>query len=675
MGVALLRGTSVRTAAGLLTALVACSGCVRPAKAPPASVPAPVEQLVVRPDAGPVTAHSRDAGWNFPEQYAGEPCSAEAWATFAADDAGAADLTDGGVVTLGLCIALRGLNAQALLNGAPVQGLVKLHWAGGGFDSEIEQAPDSSGFLPVKVMRGRFDELKYQPAGVFPTWKGFMDYGPIDMTRDQERRLAVKSHLLRGSATFGGLPFTPWQVPPDIHLEANGLPQAQWVDVVSTGGSYQVSLLEGTFALFLSSPPQALFGSELRSYLVNRGTNVQLDGDQAVDIQVPTRTLEGSITIDGQPFPDRRVGPDYRLEFTVPGDREPTVVTHHEGGLAGYASLIPQGVYAVTMNFEQASDRHLPSQVFNQQLSQYLDMSHDNTLSAAFTTFTIEGGLTVDGQPVPPNPAYDLNFYMYGFAGATSTQNGLIYEVPLTSSSFNLRAFPGQYFVILQIDDNLGEDLPTGWYVVDRYLQVHGDTRMPIDLVTNTYSGRLLVDGQPPPEGQIAGELLFRNRDLNNGRDSLYRRKLRCAADGSFRVRLPLGAYEVYFSINNDVFPEYATGRQLMIARLDMSTPQAADLQYDTVLVTGPLRVAGAIVADSIGGPEAGLSMTRQSDFGQWVWEFEGGRPDYRLRLPRGDYALDFVIHPHALDGVAWGNGPLGVQLTARRPDDPLAVQ
>jgi len=93
------------------------------------------------------------------------------------------------------------------------------------------------------------------------------------------------------------------------------------------------------------------------------------------------------------------------------------------------------------------------------------------------------------------------------------------------------------------------------------------------------------------------------------------------------------------------------------------------------VLVTGPLRVAGATVEDTIGGPEAGLSMTRQSDFTDWVWEFEGGKPNYRMRIPRGDYALDFVIHPNAFDSVAWGNGPLGVRLSARRSDDPLAVQ
>jgi hypothetical protein len=96
------------------------------------------------------------------------------------------------------------------------------------------------------------------------------------------------------------------------------------------------------------------------------------------------------------------------------------------------------------------------------------------------------------------------------------------------------------------------------------------------------------------------------------------------------------------------------------------------DLNYQTVAVTGPLRVAGAVVEDTIGGDEVGLKLTRQSDLREWEWGFEGGKSDYVMRIPEGDYALDFVINENAIDGVAFGNAPMGRRINVIKPNTPL---
>lgn len=623
-----------------------------------------------KPDGG-VIVLPEDASVPWSDKYASEPCPPEAFGQYASEDGGAPEQLDGSI-QLGLCVALRTLTAEALLNAAPVQGSVNLQFLGGGFRSEIDRGVDPQGRVDVKVMRSRYDILKYQPSGVFPTHEGHEDFGYLDMTRDQQRSLSVRSHKLRGSAFFGGLAFLPNRFPQDVTLEAFGLPQSQRSAVTSNGGSYELSLLEGTFALFLSTPSVSLFGTELHGFQLNT-SNVIFDRDQEYDIDIATSLLEGTITIDGEPVPDRRQGADYSLEFVRPGDRDATVITRHEGGLAEYAALVPKGQYGVSLSFEAAPDRHLPSQIWNKPLSPYVDLKNPQQLSANLTTFDVEGGLLIDGRPVQPNPAYNWKMYMFGFATATDVSSYLMYEVPLEGSSFQLRTFPGNYFTVLWIEDALGENLAEGFYVVDRYFQVQADTRMAIDIPTSIFSGVLSIDGQPPPVNKRVGWVSFRNLAMQ-GQYSWYRSAILVGEDGTFRVRLPKGEYEVYFTIDRETFPEYAQGRQFMLSRVNLEENVTQNLDYRTVLVQGPLRVQKNVVPDTLGGPEVGLVLTRSQDFQEYDWRFQGGSPNYKLRIPKGDYTLDFQIFQNALDGVAWGNAPMGIKVNLKQDGEPITT-
>jgi hypothetical protein len=625
----------------------------------------------VEPDAGEVDAGKppkKDGGVVViqPNNYAGVPCPEDSYSDLTFDlDGGeldAGEIPDGGV-RYGICAALNKLSVTALLNGNPVTEPVELEFvSGNGFQGEYLRSPDALGRFDVRILRGRYDVLKYHPGGVFKSHQGFEEFGQLDMSKDQQRTLAVRSHVLRGSAMFASLPFKPQQFPPDVQFEAPGLPPSQTVTVTSSGGGYEVNLLEGTFGLYLSSPPLALGGTQLIRFPLTLG--MTFNGPSIFDIDLKTREVEGEIRIDDQPLPNTAAGDDFFLEYTTQGGDEPAIITHHEGGVPGFHSLIPQGKYAVNLRFEGAPDRHLPSQIYNKQVAPSIDLSSSNQMmSKNFQTISIEGGILIDGKTIPPNPNGLFTLYMYGYATGAEAWSLLYYNLPLDSGVFNISAFPNLYYTMLNVDEQMGEELVTGWYLIDRYFDATKDTQLGINIQTSLWTGRMTIDGKPPVPNQPVGKLRFRNRF-----EGFYEKVLYTAEDGSFRVRIPKGAYEISLQIDRTVYPEYASGPQRILARLDLETDQHLDVDYETVFVTGPIRVAGEKVPDSISGEEITLNLRRQQDMREFVWGFDGGRTNYRMRIPKGDYHITFGINRDVWPDVAYGNSMMGTMVPAWPP-------
>lgn len=624
--------------------------------------------LAPKPDSGIVVLPPDGPAARWPETFASEPCPVEAFGNDA--DAGVVVNPDGGL-RFGICIALRTLTADAFLDNVVETKPVKVQFLGGGFQSELTRIPDPQGLFQVKVMRSRYDILQHQPGGVWPYFEGFIDHGYADMTKDMQGNFRATSHLLRGAVRFGGLAFTPSIFPQDVWFDAFGTPSWQQSMVTSQGGTYELRMLEGTFGLFLNTPASALFGTELRKFPVTPTRNLTFDHDQEYDIDIASSVLEASITIDGEPLPDARPGSDFTITYTRPGDTDATILSHHEGGLAGFTSLIPKGAYGTTLDFQGVPNRTLPTRIFGKSLQQSVDLRSDTGFAVDFSTHAIEGSILIDGVPPRPNPNYNFQMYMFGAAGATAGNSFLMYEIPLDSSSFRIKAFPGNYFTVLSLDEGLAEDLASGFWVVDRYYQLQADRSMPISIDTARFTGRITIDGQTPVPGRRVGTFTFRNRAMQ-GQYSFFQKGFETAEDGTFSVKLPKGEYEVYFTIDRQTYPEYASGRQLIFSRVPLDQDVSLDINYETLEISGPLRVAGEVVQDTIGGAEVGLRLQRQQDFQNFDWRFEGGKANYVLRVPKGSYALDFVIFENAIDGVAFGNAPMGLKLNVAQQGEPF---
>ncbi len=617
--------------------------------------------MVVNTDAGVKDAGVKmtvlDAGLVFRDNFVAEECPGEFYGLPDTDGGEAPVVPD---VSLGVCIVLNKLDVNAQLNGAPAVGLVNLQFSSGSAESETERLPDAFGRFDVRVLRHRYDSLKYHPSGIFPNHEGHEEFGVIDLTQDVQRDLGVRSWPIRGSVFFSGLPFKSVTFPPDVTLSAVGLPPQQMVSTTSNAGAYSVSLLEGLFSVYLSSPPDALSGTQLLNYPIN--LSVELIAPLTLDIDLSASELEGEIRIDGQPLQDRKPGSDYTLEFLSTGASEPTVRTYHEGGIPGFHALVPKNKYAVKLRLESTPDLHLPSQVYNKQLSPEIDLNQNATFNASLGTYVWEGALSVDGVLVTPQPGYNWTLYMYSFGDASETWSLLYFDVPMVSAGYSLRVFKGNYFTALLVDDHLADGLVEGWYQVDEYLVMDHNLTRGINIETSRVSGRVLIDGKPPPPGELAGTLTFRGSTTGQ-----YTRKLRCAEDGSYFARVPKGVYDVYFTIDSTTYPEYASGRQLVMASLDLAGDQLADVEYRTQLVAGPLRVDREVVQDTLqGADEVGLTLERAGDRSEFAWGFPGGLRNYRMRIPEGDYAMSFVIERDGIPDAAWGYGPMGLKLLVR---------
>jgi hypothetical protein len=638
-----------RRALAVAGAALALAGCPHstgvPDGGPTQQHPPPPDDAgrIIPPDWVPPT----DAGYVFQDKYPTVECPVETYSGLGADS-GYPEHS----IVFGICVALHTLSGQALLNDNPVQGLAELHFVGGNFSSQIFAPVDPLGAYRVRLLRTHYDIVQYHPDGIFPTHKGFNELPDLDMTKDQVMNLAVTSYSLRGGAFFAGLPFTPVAFPPDVMLRAAGIPKDQTVGATSQGGTYELALMKGTMALLLNTPPAALQDTELVDYPLT--WSFSLTQPSAYDINVAGSELQGDVRVDGMPLDDRKPGYDFELHYTPSGEETAVAITHHEGGIAGFHSILPKGKYGVTLHYDSTPDRHYPAMLWNKAVAQQIDLTEDASLTNNLTTVPVEGGIVIDGQSPQVNPGYNWVLYMYATGTSTDPWFFAYYKVPLDSGSFQLRVFPGVYYVAIQLGDELKQDMVDGWFRVSRLKEITGPDILPIVIDTSLVTGKLLIDGQPPPLGLPAGVVTFKQSDES------YKKTMFTAQDGAFQIRVPKGAYEVYFTIDRTTYPLYASGPERLISRLEMFQDQVADLNYNTVPVIGPLRVDNQTVAHNTGGDDIMVHLTRDQDMRVFDWGFRAGTPNYLMRIPQGQYSMMFEIMPNALPDTAYGTAPMG---------------
>jgi hypothetical protein len=228
--------------------------------------------------------------------------------------------------------------------------------------------------------------------------------------------------------------------------------------------------------------------------------------------------------------------------------------------------------------------------------------------------------------------------------------------VPLDGSAYHLKTFPDLYYTAVLVNAEIAPQMAGGWYRVDRYFDAKHDTTLPINIQTSWFEGKLLIDGKPPPVGKPAGTMWFK------AREATFLAPITTAEDGSFRVRVAKDAYEIAFKTDLNTYPDYASGFVTILPRVDLTVDQSLNLAYETRVLSGPLRVGGEVVPDSIPGEELSLYFL-SSQMVDFTWPFQGGTPNYRVRIPKGEYTIRVTINDGVYPDVAHGESPLGAKV------------
>ncbi len=589
---------------------------------------------------------------NFPAQGAFEDCSAAVLADSA--DAGAL----GGDVYLPLCVALRTVSGTAALNGNPVNDTVSWALSSSDYSSQYVGRPEDGGYA-FRALRSPYDDFTWHPVEIFPTHQGPLSTGPLSLIVDRTRALATTAWEVSGSTSFGGAPWLPSVNPKDFTLGAANPSYAQSASATSVDGGYTVRMVEGTYGLAVSLPKEALGTTALSGYPLSQP--LVLTQPATVDVHLPAALLEGTITVDGQPLPDRIPGgADYQLEYELQGN--PVATSAHESTAGMLRAFLPQGTYGVNLLLPDAIDRQLPSYLEHFRLSPALALTQDRTEQFPLTTHRWEGAILLDGQPVPALPGSLWTMYAYGYWGNTRPWFVSYYTVPADVPSFMLRLFPATYYLLLWLDEGFHPDLAAGWFLIDPYKQVNTDISHVVDVQTSEFSGTLTIDGQPASAPLSVGTLTFQNND------DFYRKRIE-SHDGTFRVKIPKGVYDVFFTIDGDAYPEHAVGRHLLAGGVDLTANAYRDLTYDTVRVSGPLQVGGAPLANALAAaPELSVKLFPLGAPYSFSYGLQGGSTAYAFRIPPGAYDVDVVLAEGVLEKTAWGRAPYAVAWPLQRP-------
>ena len=588
----------------------------------------------------------------FPADGAFEDCNAALLP--GALDAGAAS----GDIYFPVCVALRQVSGAAAVNGVPVGQTVSWTLKTSDYSSQYVDSPQDGGWS-FRALRSPYDDFTWHPVEIFPTHDGPLSTGPMALLTDQSRDLATTAWAVSGTARFGGAPWLPSTNPRDFTLAAGSPAYSQSASATTADGGYAVRLVEGNYGLAVSMPKEALGTTSISGYPL--ALPLQLHQPATVDVDIPAALLEGSLTVDGQPLPDRVPGgADYTLEYERSGKSVAT--SAHEATPGTLRAVLPRDTYAVHLLFPDAVDRQLPSYLEHFRLTPALSLLQDQNVQFQLSTFRWEGAILLDGQPVPSLPGALWTMYAYGYWTQARPWFVAYYTVPADVPSFLLKLFPSTYYLLLWLDEGFHPDLAAGWFLIDAYKQVTQDFSQVVDVETREFTGTLTIDGQPASSPLAVGSLTFQNSD------DQYKKRIE-TRDGTFRVRVPKGTYDVYFTVDGDAYPGYAVGRVKVASGVDLTVDASRALTYDTVRVTGPLQLAGAAVPDALAaGAEVTLKLYPLASPYAFTATLEGGTGAHAFRIPPGHYDVDVVLAEGVLPKMAWGRAPYAVAWPLQRP-------
>jgi hypothetical protein len=333
---------------------------------------------------------------------------------------------------------------------------------------------------------------------------------------------------------------------------------------------YEIRLIAGTYDIYYRVSQSNGTAPENTWALLEEGR--LLAADTTLDIEVPTITLSGELSIEGGSHLD---GNNYGRIVLVndTGDSAELGLTYYEN----YEILLIAGTYDVYYQSVQANGTAPPNQWA--LLDKRLVLSADRTLNIVVPTITVTGELSTEGGS-------HLDGDNYGAIWLT-TDDGDSAELGLTYyTDYESLLVAGTYDIFYAVGQANGFAPENTWATVDVGVQLENDRTLNITVPTVTVSGELSIGGGVHLDGNNYGAIWLTTDDGDSA-------ELGLTYYENYEVQLVTGTYDVYYRATqtNGLAPENAWA--LLDEALILGGDRTLDVTVPTVRITGELSTEG----------------------------------------------------------------------------------
>lgn len=351
---------------------------------------------------------------------------------------------------------------------------------------------------------------------------------------------------------------------------------------------------------------------------------------ETFDINIPTVTVSGSITVNGDLPANSTPGV---IRLLTASDRV-TIASVADGAYS--AEVIP-GTYDVVY---QLYDVPFP-------MLQNMHIDEPTTLDIDIPTAVVSGNVTVNGNPVTAWNAATITFETPDGGAAWADIRGGMYSLQL----------PLGIYDVVYWGDHEEESVPSNnATTILRGLTIDRNRTVDLDIPMLTVSATAWVDGGPLGTGFVDQKLFLVDDEGN---------EFPMLAEGGpyFTTRAIPGTYDIVFAEPDTGYLALSRNhRTLAHEDLMVDQPKEVDIVVPTVTISGKVTVNGDAAPLAYDA-----TFVLVNDAGAWVTLATLSEPTYSARIIPGTYDLVYQGASGNFDGNADDGAPDNRQAILRR--------
>lgn len=426
--------------------------------------------------------------------------------------------------------------------------------------------------------------------------------------------------------------------------------------------TYAVRLVPGRYQV-LYQGNNALCVSDAAAVPCNGGVvmaEVALTTSGSLDVDVPTVTVRGDVTVNGAPMPNESSERGALVIAHAGDDSGAGLVTKGFGsdGPASYAVSLVAGTYDVTFVGNSALCLGPPSLVpcNAAKVATGVDLTASGSLDVDVPAVTVHGDVTVNGAPMASEESSRgaLNFAP---VGALEGQGVRTRELGTSGrAQYSLRLVKGRYVVMFEGNGSLCitgvPEVPCNAGVVVNDANLAASGALDVDLPAVTVQGAVTVNGAAmPTESFDRGALSFAR-----GAHVWLTPSFATSAPATYAARLLAGSYTVGFAGNPGLCAEGATQVPCNSAALlerDLVTSGSLDVDVPAIRVSGNVTLRGGPLLDGAGDRGALFFASPAREAEVLTAPFAAAGPAlYEVTLVPGSFVVGHRGNPGLCDGA-----------------------